>query len=57
VSTHSRLAVLADSSSWKSGTRGINSAVEDQFNGDAIRQYLQKIGIMYGINCFGPQLF
>jgi hypothetical protein len=34
---------------------GINFAVGDQFNCDAIQQYLQKIGIMYEINVFGPQ--
>ena len=34
---------------------GISSAVGDQFNCDAIQQYLQKIGIMYEINVFGPQ--
>jgi phage terminase large subunit-like protein len=34
---------------------GINCAVGDQFTGDAIQQHLQKIGIMYEINVFGPQ--
>jgi hypothetical protein len=34
---------------------GINSAVGDQFNCDAIQQYLQRIGITYNVNVFGPQ--
>lgn len=43
---------------------GINCAVGDQFTGDAIQQYLQKIGIMYelmfwptkeGAVIFGPE--
>jgi hypothetical protein len=34
---------------------GISSAVGDQFNCDAIKQYLQRIGITYEINIFGPQ--
>jgi hypothetical protein len=34
---------------------GISSAVGDQFNCDAIQQYLQKIGITYKIIVFGLQ--
>lgn len=34
---------------------GINTAVGDQYNCDAIQQHLQKLGIIYRITTFGPQ--